>query len=357
MSTPSPQKAFGTFDNADLEALAKGEDFHVNNLASFIEFAEQAKVDASLWTQIWQRNFVAEDGMLRDLFYKYVKDDCKIEEVEDEFKEQVINILRVMHKHSTTLIQKRMEKSALLAQQKSDFFKVKKNMHHAYVEHSALQSAPLTTATKPVNIVVVGDSKVGKSHFLSACKGNAFETEVKSIEDTVHMDLVVQSGDKEVDYKVDIVDTDSIAGDSEARMKLLRQADAVIVLFSVTDIETLCPSFELNWTRELMMIAPKARWILCGNKVDQRNIRVLAESLKKDETLQMPVTPEEGVAMAKNYGFHAYIEISNKWKRNVTTALDIAVRSVYGGYQFETKTGQTVTNVPSFSKNGKCSIM
>ena len=158
----------------------------------------------------------------------------------------------------------------------------------------------MTTTTKKIKVVVVGDGAVGKTCLVDAYGNNGFPnqyvpTVAKNYENNVEYDGQ--------NYTLDIWDTGGQEEFRSVRPVSYNGADVFIVCFAVNErnsLENACG----KWLKELEDTGPRnvAR-VLCCTKKD---LREGAESNKD------MVTTEEGNEKCNNYRFLSYVECSAK---------------------------------------------
>jgi Ras-related C3 botulinum toxin substrate 1 len=103
------------------------------------------------------------------------------------------------------------------------------------------------------------------------------------------------------------------------------QTDVFLICFSIVSP----PSFDnvkAKWFPEIEHHAPNVPIILVGTKLDLREDKATAESLRSKK--MEPVSYEQALAVAKEIKAHKYLECSALTQRNLKSVFDEAIRYV-----------------------------
>ena len=160
-------------------------------------------------------------------------------------------------------------------------------------------------------ILILGDSKVGKSCFLTRYADKTFQEDYLS---TIGMDYKIKNYELENGdiIKLYIWDT---AGQDRFRSitsNYYKGADGIILIYDITKQETF--NNVRNWITSIKEEAPaKVVLILVGNKVDDEKNRAVQQS--------------EGEKIADEYNL-PFLECSAKSDINVTETFDVLVKKI-----------------------------
>jgi len=160
-------------------------------------------------------------------------------------------------------------------------------------------------------ILILGDSKVGKSCFLTRYADKTFQEDYLS---TIGMDYKIKNYELENGdiIKLYIWDT---AGQDRFRSitsNYYKGADGIILIYDITKQETF--NNVRNWITSIKEEAPaKVVLILVGNKVDDEKNRAVPQS--------------EGEKIADEYNL-PFLECSAKSDINVTETFDVLVKKI-----------------------------
>ena len=160
-------------------------------------------------------------------------------------------------------------------------------------------------------ILILGDSKVGKSCFLTRYADKTFQEDYLS---TIGMDYKIKNYELENGdiIKLYIWDT---AGQDRFRSitsNYYKGADGIILIYDITKQETF--NNVRNWITSIKEEAPaKVVLILVGNKVDDEKHRTVQQS--------------EGEKIADEYNL-PFLECSAKSDINVTETFDVLVKKI-----------------------------
>ena len=160
-------------------------------------------------------------------------------------------------------------------------------------------------------ILILGDSKVGKSCFLTRYADKTYQEDYLS---TIGMDYKIKNYELEngAIIKLYIWDT---AGQDRFRSitsNYYKGADGIILIYDITKQETF--NNVRNWITSIKEEAPaKVVLILVGNKVDDEKHRTVHQS--------------EGEKIADEYNL-PFLECSAKSDINVTETFDVLIKKI-----------------------------
>ena len=160
-------------------------------------------------------------------------------------------------------------------------------------------------------ILILGDTQVGKSCFLTRYADNSFQDEYLS---TIGMDYKIKNYQAEDGSTIKLYIWDT-AGQDRFRSitrNYYKGADGIILIYDITKQET----FEnvRNWINNIKDEAPdRVVLILVGNKVDDERNRVVPKS--------------EGEEIAKEFNL-PFFECSAKSDINVTPVFDTLIKKI-----------------------------
>ena len=160
-------------------------------------------------------------------------------------------------------------------------------------------------------ILILGDTQVGKSCFLTRYADNSFQDEYLS---TIGMDYKIKNYQAEDGSTIKLYIWDT-AGQDKFRAitrNYYKGADGIILIYDITKKDT----FEnvRNWINNIKDEAPdRVVLILVGNKVDDERNRVVPKS--------------EGEEIAKEFNL-PFFECSAKSDINVTPVFDTLIKKI-----------------------------
>ena len=160
-------------------------------------------------------------------------------------------------------------------------------------------------------ILILGDSTVGKTCFLTRYTDNTFQEEYLA---SIGMDYKIKSYEKEDGNSIKLYIWDT-AGQDRFRSitrNYYKGADGIILIYDITKKDT----FEnvRNWINNIKDEAPdRVVLILVGNKVDDERNRVVPKS--------------EGEEIAKEFNL-PFFECSAKSDINVTPVFDTLIKKI-----------------------------
>lgn len=181
--------------------------------------------------------------------------------------------------------------------------------------------------SEKLNIFMLGDSRVGKTSFLTKYVNNSFKEDNLS---TIGIDFVVKKIELEGGKKITLKFYDT-AGQENYRalsFNLLKSADGLFLMYDITNIKTFD---EINtWIKSIRNVKEdNFPIVLIGNKCDLKENRI--------------VDNEEGQKLAQDNGF-PFLETSCKEGTNIEKAVKILVSKI-----LEKKNGES----PKGNEDGK----
>lgn len=160
-------------------------------------------------------------------------------------------------------------------------------------------------------ILILGDSKVGKSCFLTRYADNTYKEDYLS---TIGMDYKIKNYELEDGRIIKLYIWDT-AGQDKFRSitsNFYKGADGIILIYDITDRKTF--NSVRNWINNIQEEAPdKVALVLAGNKVDDEKNREVQES--------------QGKKIADEYSL-PFFECSAKSDINVTQTFDALIKKV-----------------------------
>ncbi|KAG8768166.1 GTP-binding protein Rho1 [Ceratobasidium sp. 428] len=171
-------------------------------------------------------------------------------------------------------------------------------------------------------LVIVGDGGCGKSCLLTVYSKGTFP---EGFMPTVFEDYVV--ADVEIDGKyvgLALWDTAGLTDYDRLRPLSYPDAHVVLICFAI-DLPNSLDNVAEKWISEVKYFCPGVPYILVGCQKDLRRDHRTIEELRR--TGQHPVTPEEGIQMAKKIGALRYLECSAKTNEGVRDVFEHATRA------------------------------
>ena len=160
-------------------------------------------------------------------------------------------------------------------------------------------------------ILILGDSKVGKSCFLTRYADKTYQEDYLS---TIGMDYKIKNYELENGNIIRLYIWDT-AGQDRFRSitsNYYKGADGIILIYDITKQETF--NNVRNWITSIKEEAPaKVVLILVGNKVDDEKNRTVPQS--------------EGEKIADEYNL-PFLECSAKSDINVTETFDVLIKKI-----------------------------
>ncbi|KAI3719336.1 hypothetical protein L6452_20233 [Arctium lappa] len=178
----------------------------------------------------------------------------------------------------------------------------------------------MSTTTKFIKCVTVGDGAVGKTCLLISYTSNTFPTD--------YVPTVFDNFSANVDVDGQIVNLglwDTAGQEDYNRLRPLsyRGADVFILAFSLISR----PSFEnisKKWVPELRHYAPLVPIVLVGTKLDLREDK----KFLMDYPGACTISTTQGEELKKQIGAMGYVECSSKTQQCVKTVFDVAIKTV-----------------------------
>ncbi|KAL9656017.1 hypothetical protein ABK040_007638 [Willaertia magna] len=188
-------------------------------------------------------------------------------------------------------------------------------------KESLLQNASIIMEEHKHNrdckMVIVGSDAVGKTCVLMVLSGNYENTKnldyIPTAMPTTNRSVYFNNNLNE-EYKISLWDIGYFEVNDRDRLRPLIYPDTDIFLlcFSLVNFYSF-ENIADKWVHEIQHHCPNTPFILCGTKVDLReNKKILFHSLqRKNSSEYVPISKEEGEALAKMIGAIAYIETSS----------------------------------------------
>jgi len=180
----------------------------------------------------------------------------------------------------------------------------------------------MASATGQIKLVVVGDGAVGKTCLLISYANKRFPEEyVPTVFDNYVVNLT--AGDQQIELGL----WDTAGQEEYDRLRPLSYANASVFLVCYSVVSPVSyENITAKWYPELMHFCPDVPQILVGTKIDLRKDPSVVEKLRSQG--QYPLTPEQGMDLAKKIKAEKYLECSAKTTENLKTVFDEAVKAV-----------------------------
>lgn len=179
----------------------------------------------------------------------------------------------------------------------------------------------LSEARHDCNVVLIGDSKVGKSALVYRFINNKFSEGYRatSFEKLTTSALVAN---RRVKYTIwDTTGSRTTSG-SAARDLSLREADVFMLCYKISDPSTLFSALNF-WCPEVRAIAPDTPIILVGCQSDLRGDRDVITHLGKSG--RAPVSSDQALSFSRQISAVIYVETSSKTSsRSAISAFEVA---------------------------------
>uniref|UniRef100_A0A8B9GHT1 Rho family GTPase 2 n=15 Tax=Neoaves TaxID=3078114 RepID=A0A8B9GHT1_9PSIT len=159
-------------------------------------------------------------------------------------------------------------------------------------------------------IVVVGDTQCGKTALLHVFAKDCYP---ESYVPTVFENYTASFEIDKQRTELNMWDTSGSAYYDNVRPLAYPDSDAVLICFDISRPETL-DSVLKKWQGETQEFCPNAKIVLVGCKLDMRTDLNTLRELSKQRLI--PVTHEQGSALARQIGAVAYAECSSKVSEN-----------------------------------------
>ncbi|KAL9656031.1 hypothetical protein ABK040_007650 [Willaertia magna] len=252
-------------------------------------------------------------------YYYYYKSQQKItKEIEEKMNSTLQSITKDYKNEIIKFVKQIFTNAEII--QKERLFKIKKhkptNLLH---KETLLKDANiiLERNKKEFNdkeysdckMVVVGDGAVGKSCMLLVLNETVINTQNMEYIPTICDICTLNVNFEKEKFHLNMWDTygyeDYYCG---MRQSPYLNTDIFLLCFSIGNYQSFLNISE-RWIPELQHHCPNTPIILCGTKVDLRENKKMFYTLTKNN--QVPVSKEEGEALAKKIGAIAYIETSS----------------------------------------------
>jgi Ras-related C3 botulinum toxin substrate 1 len=181
-----------------------------------------------------------------------------------------------------------------------------------------------------VKCVVVGDGAVGKTCMLISYTTNAFPGEyIPTVFDNYSANVMIQG------KPINLGLWDTAGQEDYDRLRPLSypQTDVFLICFSIISPSSFS-NIKNKWFEEIHHHAPRVPFVLVGLKVDLRSDPDTIERLKTKRL--MPITAEEGQAMATELGAAGYYECSALTQEGLKGVFDQALNTVLASQQKST---------------------
>lgn len=171
-------------------------------------------------------------------------------------------------------------------------------------------------------VVVIGDGATGKTCLLITYTTNAFPEEyIPTVFDN-YLAKVSLDGEE---HQLHLWDTAGQDDYDRLRPLSYPQTDCFVILFSVDNPGSL-HNVEHKWYPEITTHDPKVPFLIVGNKQDLRNDPRTIEKLAAIK--ELPVTYDQGKALADKLGAAAYVDCSAKTKFGVKEAFENVISAI-----------------------------
>ncbi|CAL1374282.1 unnamed protein product [Linum trigynum] len=178
----------------------------------------------------------------------------------------------------------------------------------------------MSTASRFIKCVTVGDGAVGKTCMLISYTSNTFPTDyVPTVFDNFSANVMVDGST----VSLGLWDTAGQEDYNRLRPLSYRGADVFLLAFSLISR----PSYEnisKKWIHELKHYAPTIPIVLVGTKLDLRDDK----QYLTDHPGATRITAAQGEELKKKIGAVLYIECSSKTQHNVKAVFDAAIKVV-----------------------------
>jgi len=189
-------------------------------------------------------------------------------------------------------------------------------------------------------ILILGNSNIGKTSFLSRCAGNEFqETQISTIGiDFFMLNKIDNNGNK---ISLKLFDTSGQEIYRSMSLNTLKNKDAVIFVYDITNQKSFS-DLEENWFKE------------CQDSIDFNSIVLCLVGNKSDLTDNREVSYEEGENLAKKYNM-LFFEVSVKNNHNIEEVISSITNKIVDkfGYKEEKKEIESNFKLSSKKSNKK----
>lgn len=180
----------------------------------------------------------------------------------------------------------------------------------------------MSSPSKQIKCVIVGDGTVGKTCMLISYTTDSFPREyVPTVFDNYSTSLRVD------DVTVNLGLWDTAGQEDYDRLRPLSypQTDVFILCFSVvspTSLENICS----KWVPEVRQFCPEVPILLVGTKIDLRDDPITVKNLQHEK--KVPITKNQGIKTATKVKAYNYIECSALTQQGLNQVFEEAVRSI-----------------------------
>ncbi|CAF1091192.1 unnamed protein product [Didymodactylos carnosus] len=177
----------------------------------------------------------------------------------------------------------------------------------------------MSSGTKTIKCVCVGDGTVGKTCMLISYTTNSFPTSyIPTVFDNYSVTVMISNEP----YTLALFDTSGQEGFEHIRSISYSNTDVFLVCYSVMSPSSFTNAQKV-WIPEIRRANPKTPFVLIGTKIDLRRNEEEIEKLAKSKL--KPITREQGEKMAREFRAYAYVECSALTQENLKQTFDNAI--------------------------------
>jgi len=178
-----------------------------------------------------------------------------------------------------------------------------------------------------LTVVIVGDSKVGKTALINRFCHDVFTEYYAGTSFNCHIsDSLVAN--KRVRYT--IWDTAGVMETNTTRTLVFREADVFLLCYKISDPSSLFSAIN-HWVPDLRQQSPSTPIVLVGCQSDLRTDRTVMAGLAK--VGKSPVSSQQALSMSKQIGAVMYVETSAKTSgRGVASVMEVAALTSLGQF-------------------------
>ncbi|CAF0825421.1 unnamed protein product [Brachionus calyciflorus] len=184
----------------------------------------------------------------------------------------------------------------------------------------------MSSSSKPLKCVVVGDGAVGKTCMLISFTNNVFPTEyTPTVFENYDATIMVE----QKPYILSLFDTAGQEDFDRLRPISYPNTDIFLICFSVIS-QTSFDNIKNKWIPEILHFVPKAKFIIVGTQIDLRDETLILGKVR-------PVTYEQGAKLAKELNAFTYVECSALTQKGLRNVFDQAISAVIKKQKHEKK--------------------
>ncbi|KAL1487534.1 hypothetical protein ABEB36_015804 [Hypothenemus hampei] len=172
-----------------------------------------------------------------------------------------------------------------------------------------------------VKLVIIGDSAVGKTCFVSSCLTNSF---LENYLPTVFDEYIGHVTFNEIPITLNLWDTSGRKKYDRIRNFCYYDTNVFIIQFSLIDYASFTNVWE-KWYQEIKRYCQNTPIILLGTKMDLKKDKITIRNLKEQK--RAPITYRQGLKMARKINAVKYLECSALNQEGVKTVLDDAIKA------------------------------